>query len=334
MEIIRMKSRRPMSQAVRVSIVLFMAVAGSSGFAAQWKPEKNIEIVVGSAAGGPLDVTARLMQRLVEARTAGVSVTVVNKSGGAHAIALTYLNQHAGNGHYVAMSTPNLVTNRITGSNPINYTDVTPLAILNQEYVGLSVRSDSPVKNGKDLIDRLRTDPDSLSFAIGFRTGNQHLAAGTIMNAANVDVKKIKFVSFKGGAETVPAVLGGHVDVLVATPTSTWRHVQTGQLRMLAITAPQRLSGELAVIPTWVELGVNAVSANWRGVVGPKGLAAVQISYWDQVFAAMVKSTEWQDAVKKYQWDGPYMNSVQTLTFLQEEDKKLGALLRDLGDAK
>lgn len=318
----------------RVAAWFGMVALASSGAAhAQWKPEKNVEIVVGAAAGGPLDTTARIMQRIVEPR-AGHPVNVVNRTGGGHAIALAYLNQQAGNGHFLAMSTPNLITNRITGGNPINYTDVTPLAMLNQEYVGFSVRSDSPVRSGKDLIQLLRKDPAALSFAIGFRSGNQHLAAGAIMGAAGVDVKRMRFVSFKGGAETVPAVLGGHVDVLVATPTSTWRHVQSGQLRMLGITSPQRLAGELAAIPTWVELGANATSSNWRGVVGPKGLGAAQIAWWDRTFSEMARSAEWREAVAKYRWEGEYLDSAQTLRFLQDEDKRLTALLREMGDAR
>jgi putative tricarboxylic transport membrane protein len=309
------------------------AVAGADAHA-QWKPEKNVEIIVGTAAGGPLDTTARLVQRIIETRNPGVPVSVQNKTGGGHAIALAYLNQFAGNGHYLAMSTPNLVTNRLTGSNPTNYTDVTPLALLNQEYVALSVKADSPLKTGKDLIERLRANPTALSFAIGFRSGNQHLAAGAVLSAAGIDPKKVKFVSFKGGAETVPAVLGGHVDVLVATPTSTWKHVQSGHLRMLGITSQQRLAGEIASVPTWVEQGVNATSANWRGVVGPKGMTPAQVTYWDNFFGEMVKSAEWQEAVKKYQWDGPYLNSVQTVKFLQDEERKLMRLLKELGDTK
>ncbi|MGZ9014250.1 MAG: tripartite tricarboxylate transporter substrate binding protein, partial [Burkholderiales bacterium] len=293
-----------------------------------------VEIIVGTAAGGPLDTTARLVQKIVEARNPGVPVSVQNKTGGGHAIALAYLNQFAANGHYLAMSTPNLITNRLSGSNPINYTDVTPLALLNQEYVALSVKADSPVKTGHELIERLRANPSALSFAIGFRSGNQHLAAGSVLTAAGIEVRKVKFVSFKGGAETVPAVLGGHVDVLVATPTSTLKHVQSGQLRMLGITSAQRLSGELASVPTWVEQGVNATSANWRGVVGPRGMTPQQVAYWDQFFSDMVKSAEWQQAAKKFQWEGPYLNSTQTVKFLQEEERKLARLLKELGDTK
>jgi putative tricarboxylic transport membrane protein len=330
----RMRMRAILEGICAAGVFALLTLVVNGAALAQWKPEKNIEIIVGTAAGGPLDTTARLMQRIMEARNPGAPVSVQNRTGGGHAIALAYLNQFAGNGHYLAMSTPNLVTNRLTGSNPINYTDVTPLALLNQEYVALSVRTDSPVKSGKDMIERLRSNPGALSFAIGFRSGNQHLAAGTVLSAAGVDVKKVRFVSFKGGAETVPAVLGGHVDVLVATPTSTWKHVQSGQMRILGITAPQRLSDELAQVPTWTEQGVNATSANWRGVVGPKGMTPAQVAYWDAFFGEMVKSAEWQEAAAKYHWEGPYLASAGTVKFLQDEERKLTRLLKELGDAK
>jgi putative tricarboxylic transport membrane protein len=232
------------------------------------------------------------------------------------------------------MALPNLLTNRIIGVHPLTYTDVTPLALLASEYIGMSVRADSPIQNGKDLLAKLRADPGTLTFAITSRASGNHIAGATVLKAAGIDLRKVKFVSFKGASETTVAVLGGHVDVLMATPTSAWRHVQGGKMRMLAVTAPKRLGGEVASVPTWKELGINAVSANWRSVVGPRGLGAAQVAYWDQTLAAMVKSPEWQEALRANQWEDEYMNSAATIKFMREEYKELEALLTELGDAK
>ena len=103
---------------------------------------------------------------------------------------------------------------------------------------------------------------------------------------------------------------------------------------MLAISAPKRIGGEVASVPTWRELGIDAVSPNWRAVVGPKGLSPAQIAWWDQTLAAIVKTTEWQQAVQKYQWEDEYLNSTATLTFMQDEYRHLEALLAELGDAR
>lgn len=302
--------------------------------AADWRPAKPIEIVVGTPPGGPLDETARLLEILLEKRNLGVPITVINKPGGGHAIAMAYLNQRPGDGHTVSMALTNLLTNRIVGSNPLTYSDVTPLALLTSEYIGMSVRADSPVKDGKDLIARVRAEPEALSFAITNRASANHIAAGTVLKVAGVDLKRVKFVSFKGSAETTVAVLGGHVDVVMATPGSAWKHVQAGKLRMLAVSSPKRLGGELAAVPTWRELGWNGVSSNWRAVVGPKGLPPAQVAWWDQTFAELVKSPDWQQSLRKNQWEHEYMGSASTLRFMQEEYKHLESLLTELGDAK
>jgi putative tricarboxylic transport membrane protein len=310
------------------------ALVCAGAAAADWRPERAIEIVVGTPPGGPLDATARLLQKLLERKHPGVPVAVMNKPGGGHAIAMIYLTQRPGDGHYISMALTNLLTNRIIGSHPLTYSDVTPLALLTSEYIAMSVRADSPVRDGMDLIERLRANPEALTFAITNRASGNHIAAGAVLKAAGVDLRRIKFVSFKGAAETTTAVMGGHVDVAMATPTSAWRHVQSGRLRMLAISAPRRVGGEVAGIPTWKELGINAVSRNWRAVVGPRGLSPGQVAYWDQSLAAIVRTPEWQQAVQKNQWEDEYLNSTATLRFMQEESRHLEALLADLGDAK
>lgn len=311
-----------------------LAAWAAPAIAADWRPERNVEVIVGVTPGGPLDYTARLIQKFFEQRNPGIAATLMNKPGGGHAIAMTYLNQHAGDGHYISMALPNILTNRIIGAHPLTYTDVTPLALLASEYIAVSVRADSPLKTGKDLLAKLRTDPASLSFAITSRASGNHLAAGAVLKSAGIDLRKVKFVTFKGAGETTVAVMGGHVDVVMATPTSALKHVQGGKLRMLAVTAPRRLGGDVANVPTWTELGVNAVSANWRSVVGPRGLSAAQIAYWDNTFAALVKSPVWQDAVRVNQWEDEYLNSADTLKFMREEYRKLEVLLVELGDAK
>ncbi len=320
---------------MRFSLIAWLGIAcaASIASAADWQPGKPVEIIVGTPPGGPLDETARLIQTLLEKRNVGVPIAVNNKPGGGHAIAMTYLNQR-GDGHTISMALTNLLTNRIVGSHPLSYADVTPLAKMSSEYIGLSVKADSPIKDGKMLIAQLRANPESLTFAITNRASGSHIAASTVLKAAGVDLKRVKFVSFKGSAETTLSVLGGHVDVAMATPTSAWKHVQAGKMRMLAISAPRRARGDMAAVPTWQELGINAVSANWRAVIGPKTMTPAQVAYWDQALGAMVKTQEWQDAARKYQWSDDYLNAAGVLKFFQDEYKHLEALLTELGDAK
>ena len=87
-------------------------------------------------------------------------------------------------------------------------------------------------------------------------------------------------------------------------------------------------------MPTWKEVGVNAVADNWRALVGPQGISATQIAYWDQTLAAMVKSPEWQQALRANQWEDQYQNSTGAMKFMEREYKELAALLTELGEVK
>ena len=122
------------------------------GAAAGWKPDRNIEIIVPSSPGAGTDVTARSIQRLLrEKKLIDVSASVVNKPGGANVIGLTYLIQHAGDGHYLMMITSGLLATHIMGLSHLSYTDITPLAVLGTESVVFVVRADSPLKSATGI---------------------------------------------------------------------------------------------------------------------------------------------------------------------------------------
>ena len=301
-----------------------------------WRPEKNVEIVVGAGAGAAADATARALQKIMQERKLiPVTSSVINKPGAGYALSWIYLNQHPGDGHYLGITTLALLTNGITGVNPLTYTDVTPLAQLFTDYVVLAVRGESPVKTGKDFIERLRHDPTALSIAIAASLGNQnHIATALALKAGGVDVKKLKIVVFDSSAVSVTALLGGHVDAVAATATNVLAHMQTGKVRVIGISSPQRLSGQLAGIPTWKEQGYNAVFGNWRGVVGPKGLKPPQIAYWEDVLAKVVETPEWKKDMEQNFWSNAYLNSRDSRKFLEEEQAQLKGILTELGLVK
>jgi putative tricarboxylic transport membrane protein len=110
--------------------------------------------------------------------------------------------------------------------------------------------------------------------------------------------------------------------------------LQAGKLRGIAISGPRRLGDAFAQVPTWKEQGVDSVYANWRGVVGPKGLGPPQVAYWDNVFGRLVQMPEWRDALTRLLQEPAYLNSRDTQRFLEREHNELRAVLLDLGLAK
>jgi putative tricarboxylic transport membrane protein len=279
--------------------------------------------------------------RLVDAawRSLGLSdfkAAVVNKPGGGQSIAWAYLNEHSGNSQYLSVTSPTLLIRGITGQTNISHkSDVVPVALLFDDYSCIVVRADSPLKTGQDLIDRLKADPKALSIAVspGLGTPN-HLALSMAMRDAGVDFNALKTVIYSGSGKAVTAVLGGHVD-LSASPTSTARkHLKAGKVRVLAVTAPQRMGGEYTNVPTWREQGINAVFANWRLIIAPKGTPKEQVAYWDQLFAKTTKTETWAAGLKKNVWTSNYKSSAAAAKFLDAQHAQLGSLLKALGLAK
>jgi len=325
------------SPGAAASALAFVATLPSlPGVAQEWKPARHVEIVAPSAAGGGSDTLARLVQRLLqEHKLVAVTTSVVNKPGAGGAIAWTGLNQHPGDAHHIAISTANLLTNYITGASSLNYTDLTPIAQLFSESVGLAVRPDSPIKSGKDLIARLKADPSALSAAIGTSLGNSgHITLALATKAAGGDAKKLKAVVFSAAAQGMTALLGGHVD-LVASPVSNLvPQLQSGRIRILAVSAPQRLAGALAGAPTWRELGANVVIDNLRGIVGPGSLNAPQIAYWEIALRKMTESGEWMKSLEQNSWVNSFTGAEGSRRELKLQYDEMRTGLAELGLAK
>jgi len=308
----------------------------SAGATAQpWKPDKNVELIIPGGAGGGQDRTARIMQKIMQEGLVPTTVTVVNRPGGGGNIAYTYLNQFTGDGHYLASATATLLTNHILRVSPFNYTHFTPLSVLYGEFIGFAVKADGPFKTGRDIVERTKAAPESVTFAFGTSVGNaNHIGIALVMKAAGVDAARMKVVVFKASIEATNALMGGHVDV-VATPTSTYLPVLgSGKIRIVAIAAPQRVSGKFADVPTWKEQGYNAVMPSFRMFVAAKGLDARQLRYWDGVFAKLAGSEEWKKELAANEWQGSYMSSAESRRFLDARYDEYRKILTELRLAK
>ena len=318
---------------LRILIAALLALASAFAGAQGWAPSKPIEIVVPTTPGGSVDLTARLLQKILQdAGIVKVPVTVVNKPGGGGAVSLAYLNQHAGDGHFIATNTPNIIANDINGRTPVRYTEVTPLATLASQYTALAVRVDSPLKSGKELIERLRKDPGSLAVSTPTTLGSvNHMAYALVARAGGVDVKKLKAVILGSGSEGATAVLGGHVDAHVGTTSSVIRMVESGKMRVLGIAAPRRLGAPYESTPTWTEQGLPVVMDTWRGVIGPRDMTREQIAFWNDVLAKAVTHEIWQQALKKNSWEANYVDSDGTKKVFDANYKDYRSILTDLG---
>lgn len=309
--------------------------AGSAQAQPAWKPEKSVELIAMNAPGGGSDRTLRIMAKIMqEGRHVGVPLNVVNKPGGGGSVAYTYLNQHPGDGHYLQIASKSLLTNHIAGHGP-SYTEFTPIAFLFGEYISVTVKPDSPLRTGRDIVERLRKDPTALTFGIATSLGNpNHQAVATALKEAGIDIKKLRTVIFPSGGAASTAMLGGHVDVVPITAAFAASMARQGQVRVVAVTSPARLPDVLAEVPTWRELGYDAVVSNWRSMVGPRGMTDAQVAYWEQVFARFVESEEWKKELETNFWASEYRRSTETRKYLDQDNAQVRAFLAALGLAK
>ena len=322
---------------------MLIGAAGALGAAAVlplyaqgWTPQKNVEIVVGSAPGGSNDKTARSIEKIVTGKKLlPGTLTVVNRPGGGGNLQLSYMTQHAGDPHYVMIANPTLLSAHITGNSPLGAADFTPIASMVNDYVVYAVSSESPIKSGKDLVERLKKNARSVS--IGFSTGlgtHNHIAAALLMKRIGGDPKALKVVAFKGAAEAITTLMGGHIDLVTTAAGNVAAHVASGRLRVLAVAAPQRLAGEMAQVPTWKEQGVDLVWGNWRAIMGPSGLTPVQIAGWEAALRKVVESPEWKQELALNYWSDDFTTGVQFKKDLADDEAAMRLVLVELGLAK
>jgi len=323
--------KKIMFKALTGACVLLAATAALAQTA--WKPERNVEIISGTAAGGAVDRANRAVQRIwQEKKIVEVSTIVMNKPGGGNTIAWNYINQHAGDGHYVSIAPFTLLTNKLVGTSPLTWSDFTPISLLFNEYMTVAVRADSPVKSGADLIERLKKDPASLSIAVASTLGNHiHIGIAKAMKAGGVDIRKMKVIAFKSSGESMTNLLGGHIDVVSSSTPNVVAQLQAGKIRVIAISSAQRMSGVFAAVPTWKEQGIDGVFSASQGAIGPKGLNAAQIAFWEGAFQKLSQSEEWKKELAASYWDANFLSARETAKFYETQAAELRTILTDIG---
>ena len=319
-----------------VCALLAVCAYGAPTYAADWKPERNVEFIVPTGPGSGVDNTARTLQMIMQtSKLVDTPMSVINKPGGSYGVALNYLSQFAGDGQHLMIQTSTPLSALLTGQISLNYFEFTPIANLITEPIAFMVRDDSPIANGRDLASRIKADPGSVSIALAAARGNAyHITAALIARSVGADSRKLKIVVFGSSADAMTALLGGHVDVASATPGAFLQLLEGKKIRIVGVASPRRLGGPLAGVPTLREQGVDVVFDVPRSMIAPKGLSAEQIKYWDGVFQRVIKTPAWKDALEKNGWDEDYMPGAELAKHLKSQYTILKDVLGELGMLK
>ena len=176
--------------------------------------------------------------------------------------------------------------------SPVSLDQAAPLARMTGEYQPLVVGADSPIKTLDDLAAMYKADPGSVSWG-GFALGSpDHLVSAMTVKAFGGDVKQMNYIVAGAGGEMLSQVLGGHITVATGGYNEFAGLIETGELRALAISSPERLPG--VDIPTFKELGYDVELVNWRGLLAKPDLGDEDRAALDAAIGEMVKSDAWQ----------------------------------------
>jgi putative tricarboxylic transport membrane protein len=146
-----------------------------------------------------------------------------------------------------------------------------------------------------------------------------------------VDPRRVRFVAFKGSAESVTALLGGHVDAVSTAVSTTVSFIRNGQLRTVAVSSPKRLSGALATVPTWNEQGIKGAMTNFRAVMAPKGTDAGAVKFWEARYAQLAAQDEWKKDLEENLWAWNFLDAAKTVAAVTEYAGEVDALVNTLG---
>ncbi len=299
-----------------------------------WQPERALQIVAGTPTGGGLDRVARALAKAIQqSGLVAVPVEVINVPGdGARRAWTHYVDNHAGDGHVIGISSPNLTTDYLAGVSSFEHSRYMPIATLITEYIAFAVRSDSTLRSGADLIGRLGRAKPPVTVALSTSLGNpNHVALARLTRHAGGAINAPVIRLFDTALDAVADVIAGSADVCAVTAASVLAELKGGHLRLIGMTAPERLAGAFADAPTWKEQGVDCVIGAWRGATGPAGLGVPELSFWQRVLKGAVEQPIWLEELSRLSWSPMFQVGPALKGYLEKERAEFVAVLGELG---
>lgn len=289
-----MKGRKLAAIAMKrvVATVLLLLACAGAAFAAPY-PDRAVKLVCWSSAGSPLDVMMRQLGKQLGDRF-GQTFIVLNRPGGEGALAMSEVMTQPADGYTILSTTSSMAFAFATGHSMHDASEFIVLPAMQAEPSAIAVRADSRFKTMKELIDFIRAKPAKLSVGGFSSAGFNQYVFYRLQQEAHF---KSIWVPFKGGQEAALALLGGHIDVAVMTPSSAVAQVRSGDIRLLGISSAKR-SEYFPDVPTFKEQGYDVEEDIWRGVMVKAGTPKPVLDALMTALAKIKQSKDWQDFSK------------------------------------
>jgi len=293
-------------------------------------PDKSVRLVVPFAAGGALDVVARIVgQKLTE--TWGRQIVIDNRLGAGGNIGAEFVAKAPPDGYTLLMSsvTTQAINMSLLAKPPYDFVrDYAPVALVASAPLALVIHASLPAKSVKEFIALAKAHPGELNyFSSGTGTGT-HLAAVIFDQLAGVQTTH---VPYKGGAQGLGDLLSGQVQFAMSTIGLVEPHVQTGRLRLLGVGSVKRYT-RLPQIPTIAESGVKGYEAEqWYGVVGPAGTPAAIVNKLAAEIKTIVANPDVRERFYSQGIEPVYATPEEFAVYIKTSVAKYAKVIKTLG---
>lgn len=316
---------------------LIAATAATLGFGAPVFADGHqvldeIHFIIPGGAGGGWDGTARgTGEALTEAGLVG-SASYENMSGGGGGVAIGYMIENAESleGTLMVNSTP-IVIRSLTGVFPHNFRDLTPVSGTIGDYAAIIVGKDSPVNNMDDLLAIYDADPAGTPIGGGSVPGGMdHLVAAMVMEASGRDALDVNYIPYDAGGTAMAALLSGEIAALSTGFSEAVDLSNAGEIKIIGVTSSERVDAAPDAM-TMVEQGIDTTFVNWRGFFGAPGMSDEKLAQYQSAIEAMYDTPEWETVRARNGWVNIHNSGDDFRTFLEEQEKAIGDLMKKLG---
>lgn len=289
-----------------------------------------LTLLAPAAPGGGWDQTARAMQHAFAAAEPGASVQVENVAGAAGTIGLArFVSAERGNPDALLVVGLVMVSAIVTNNAPVSLAETTPIARLTGEYEVIVVPAQSKIRSLGDLITAFKASPAAVTWGGGSAGGTDDLLVRLMAEAVGLAPSLVNYIAFPGGGAALAALLGGQVTAGVSGYAEFAGQIEAGTLRLLAVSAPTRVTEIDA--PTLREQGVDVDLSNWRGVVAPPGLSDLEREALTARIERMAASPAWRTALARNGWADLLLTGPTFRQFLIAEQQRVEGVLQRLG---
>jgi putative tricarboxylic transport membrane protein len=292
----------------------------------------SVHFLIPGGAGGGWDGTARGTGEALTKAELLDSASYENMSGGGGGKAIAHLIETADQqqGTLMVNSTP-IVLRSLRGTFPQSFRDLTPIAAIIGDYGAFVVAADSEYQTFGDVVAAYQADPKSVKVAGGsVRGGMDHLVAARAFQAAGGDPNTVAYINYDAGGEALTGLLSGETQLLSTGLGEALEQAKAGQVRILAITADERIA-DAPDVPTLKEQGVDMEFVNWRGFFGAPGLSDEQADAYAELLGQMYETDPWETVRARNGWVEIYKPRAEFVAFLEGQEGEMKALLNTLG---